>query len=236
MNILEVNDLFAYYGNIPALRGVSFTVPEGSIITLLGANGAGKTTTLRALTGLVRTSGRIVYRGTSLHGKPTQTIVRMGIAHIPEGRGTFSGFTVEENLRLGAYARKDKKTFRAGLEKVYEYFPPLFARRNQQAGTLSGGEQQMLAIGRGLIAEPDLLLVDELSLGLAPKLTRAIMETIKRLNEETGLSILLVEQNAALALETAAYAYVLEVGRIVIHGDGQTLLDNDSVRRAYLGY
>ena len=232
--LLEAEDLAAQYGWTKVLHGLSFAVESGGITTILGANGAGKTTTLRAVCRMVKTSGQVRFDGQRIDGKATEDIVRLGIAHTPEGRGTFVDLSVEENLRLGAYARREKSGLGQDYEKVYGYFPVLAQRRRQQAGTLSGGEQQMLAIARALMARPKLILFDEPSLGLAPTLvetTFAIIADIRR----QGTTVLMVEQNAYLALRMADRAYVLETGRIVLAGAAADLMADDHVRRAYLG-
>ena len=233
--LLEVGDLRASYGPVLALHGVDVTVEEGGVVAVLGPNGAGKTTALRALCGMVRTSGRIVFDGRSLVGMSTERIVRLGVAHVPEGRGTFPALTVEENLRLGAYIRRDAAAVRADLDRWYETFPRLAERRGQPAANLSGGEQQMLAIARALLGRPRLLLLDEPSLGLAPLVTRELFTVLARIKREQGTTMLLVEQNANLALELADYAYVLEAGRTVLAGPAERIRTDDHVRRAYLG-
>ena len=234
--LLEAKNLEAQYGWTKVLHGLGFTVEAGGITAILGANGAGKTTTLRAVCGMVKTAGEIRFEGRRIDGKATEDIVRLGIAHTPEGRGTFMDLTVEENLRLGAYVRKDRETFAADLERVSQYFPVLAQRRRQQAGTLSGGEQQMLAVARALMSRPRLLLLDEPSLGLAPILTREIFRIVRAINKDEGVSVLLVEQNAAMALELADHAYLLETGRVVMSGSAAELRKDDSIRRSYLGY
>jgi branched-chain amino acid transport system ATP-binding protein len=234
MALLELEDVAARYGPLRALSGVSLTVEDGEIVAVLGANGAGKTTTLRAISGTVRRSGRIDFAGTSLGRRGPETVARLGVAHVPEGRGTFAELTVEENLRLGAYTRRG--SLDGDLRRMEGWFPWIEARRDQHAGTLSGGEQQMLALARALMGRPRLLLLDEPSLGLAPLVTREIFRIVRELNEQDGLSVLLVEQNAAIALEVAARAYVLEVGHIAVSGSSEELARNESVRRSYLGY
>jgi branched-chain amino acid transport system ATP-binding protein len=234
--LLEAENLQAQYGWTKVLHGVSFAVEQGGITTILGANGAGKTTTLRAVCGMVKTSGAIVFDGRRIDGKPTEDIVRLGIAHTPEGRGTFVNLTLEENLRLGAYTRRDKAGLAEDFERVYQYFPVLAQRRRQQAGTLSGGEQQMLAVARALMSRPRLLLLDEPSLGLAPLVVREIFRIVSTINREQGVSVLLVEQNASIALELAQHAYLMETGRVVISGPARELKKDDAVRRSYLGY
>ncbi len=234
--ILEVKDLHAFYGPTHVLHGLNLAVEPGGITALLGANGAGKTTTLRALCGMCGTRGQIVFEGVSLAGKATEDIVRRGIAHVPEGRGTFTGLTVEENLRLGAYTRKDKNSVIADFDRAYRYFPKLKERSGQQAGTLSGGEQQMLAVARALMMRPRLLLLDEPSFGLAPMIVQDIFGILRTINREEKVSMLLVEQNASLALNIADHAYLLETGRVMISGTSDTIKNDDSVRRSYLGY
>jgi branched-chain amino acid transport system ATP-binding protein len=220
-----------------ALRGVSIDVPDGKIVTLLGANGAGKSTTLRTISGLVHpVKGSIEFLGRSIGNRSPEEIVEIGISQVPEGREIFFELSVMENLQLGSYVRRDAKGVRADVERVFQYFPILTERRKQQAGTLSGGEQQMLAIGRALMARPRLLLLDEPSLGLAPLVTQSIFEIIKTLNENEGITVLLVEQNARLALGIAQYGYVLEIGRVVLEDTGENLRANEDVRRVYLGY
>jgi branched-chain amino acid transport system ATP-binding protein len=234
--LLSVHGLEARYGDTRVLRGVTFEVAEGGITTILGANGAGKTTTLRAVCGMVRTAGEITLDGRRIAGRPTEDIVRLGVGHVPEGRGTFVQLTVEENLRLGAYARRDRRDFAADLERVCRYFPVLAERRRQVAGTLSGGEQQMLAVARALMLRPRLLLLDEPSLGLAPLVVREIFRIIRTINREERVSVLLVEQNASLALGLADHAYLMETGTVVMAGPAAELRQNDAIRRAYLGY
>jgi branched-chain amino acid transport system ATP-binding protein len=234
--LLEAENLEAQYGSIKVLHGLGFAVETGGITAILGANGAGKTTTLRAVCGMVKTSGSVRFEGQRIDGKPTEEIVRLGIAHTPEGRGTFMDLTVQENLRLGAYVRTDRKAFARDLERIYQYFPVLGQRHSQQAGTLSGGEQQMLAVARALMSRPRLLLLDEPSLGLAPILTREIFRIVRAINKDEGVSVLLVEQNAAMALELADHAYLLETGRVVMSGPSADLQRDDSIRRSYLGY
>jgi branched-chain amino acid transport system ATP-binding protein len=236
MPLLEARGVRARYGGTTVLHGLDFAVEDGGITTILGANGAGKTTTLRAVTGMVRTGGDIRFAGRPLVGKATEDIVRLGIAHAPEGRGTFVNLTVEENLRLGAYGRRDRTGLAGDVARVYDYFPILRERRRQAAGTLSGGEQQMLALGRAFMLRPRLLLLDEPSLGLAPLVVREIFDIVRAINRDQRVSVLLVEQNAALALELADHAYLLETGRVVLAGPAAALRENDAVRRAYLGY
>lgn len=233
--LLEVSGLYAAYGSTSVLHGIDFTLETGSITTLLGANGAGKTTTLRALCGMVKTAGEIRFAGDRIDGQATEDIVRRGIAHVPDGRGTFLQLTTEENLRLGAYTRKDRREIAHDYERIYTYFPRLKERRTQQAGTLSGGEQQMLAISRALMMRPRLLLLDEPSFGLAPLVVREIFGIMRTINQTEKVSILLVEQNAALALNLADGAYLLETGRIVLSGPAAEIRQNEAVRRSYLG-
>ena len=234
--LLEVKGLNASYGATQVLFGVDFSLDQGKITAILGANGAGKTTTLRALCQIVQTSGSIKFEGQELIGKSTANIVRMGVAHVPDGRGTFTGLTAEENLRLGAYTRKDKAEVELDLEKMYARFPRLKERRHQQAGTLSGGEQQMLAISRALMLRPRLLLLDEPSFGLAPLIVLEIFRIMRQINEEDKVSMLLVEQNASLALDLAHDAYLLETGRVQLSGTSEAIKADETVRRSYLGY
>jgi branched-chain amino acid transport system ATP-binding protein len=234
--LLEVEDLKAYYGQTQALHGVTFALAAGGITTLLGANGAGKTTTLRAICNMVRTQGSIRFDGKPIEGLATEEIVRCGVGHVPEGRGTFTALSVDENLRVSALARSDKAGVRRDREMVFEYFPILKARLDQQAGTLSGGEQQMLAIARALMLGPRLMLLDEPSFGLAPLIVQEIFRIMRRINGEAKVGMLLVEQNAALALELADEAYVLETGRIVMSGKASEVKRNEAIRKSYLGY
>jgi branched-chain amino acid transport system ATP-binding protein len=234
--MLEVRGLCAFYGQSQALHGLDFALAEGGIVTLLGANGAGKTTTLRALCGMVRVTGEIRYDGKPIAGRATEDIVRLGIAHVPEGRGTFTRMTVEENLQLGAMIRRDRAAITADIEEVYAEFPRLKERRRQQAGTLSGGEQQMLAVGRALMLRPRLMLLDEPSFGLAPLLVAELFGILRRLNRDRRVAMLIVEQNAALALDLAEEAYLLETGRVVMSGPAREIGKDEAVRRAYLGY
>jgi branched-chain amino acid transport system ATP-binding protein len=234
--ILEVEKLEAFYGRTQALHGVSFAMEEGGITTVLGANGAGKTTMLRAISAMVKTRGSIRFGGAPIEAKATEQIVAMGIAHVPEGRGTFVDLTVEENLRIGMYARRDKRHAARDMERVLELFPILGQRRRQHAGTLSGGEQQMLAVARALMLGPRLLLLDEPSLGLAPLVVREIFRILRTINQESGVSVLLVEQNASLALDLADHVFLLETGRVVLSGTSDVLKKNDAIRRSYLGY
>jgi branched-chain amino acid transport system ATP-binding protein len=232
--LLEVEDLRVRYGPAPVLHGVSFAVREAGITAMLGANGAGKTTTLRAVTGMVPPKGRIVFGGRRIDGWATEDIVRLGIAHVPEGRGTFVDLTVEDNLAVGAWGSGRRR--RADLDRVYGYFPLLRERRRQLAGTLSGGEQQMLAVARALVRRPRLLLLDEPSLGLAPLVVREIVRIVRAVNRDDGVAVLLVEQNATLALDIADDAYLLETGRVVLAGPAARVRHDEGVRRAYLGY
>ena len=234
--MLEVRELCAFYGENQALYGLDFALDEGTIVTLLGANGAGKTTTLRALCGMVRLSGEIRFDGKSLLGRATEDIVRLGIAHVPEGRGTFVRMTVEENLQLGAMVRRGRAAIATDVEQVYAHFPRLKERRAQSAGTLSGCEQQLLAVGRALMLRPRLMLLDEPSFGLAPLIVEELFEILRQLNRELGVAMLIVEQNAALALDLADHAYLLETGRIVMAGPASDIGKDEAVRRSYLGY
>jgi branched-chain amino acid transport system ATP-binding protein len=234
--LLEAAGLHAAYGPTRVLHGLDFRMEEGSITTLLGANGAGKTTTLRALCGMVRTQGEIRFNGQRIDGRATEDIVRLGVAHVPDGRGTFGMLTTEENLRLGAYTRKDKDAVQADMERMFGYFPRLKERRAQQAGTLSGGEQQMLAVSRALMLRPKLMLLDEPSFGLAPLIVKELFGILRAVNEKERVSMLVVEQNAAMALDLANAAYVIETGRIVLSGSADDIKRDDAVRRSYLGY
>jgi branched-chain amino acid transport system ATP-binding protein len=234
--LLEVGGLDAFYGQNQALYGVAFSLDEGQIRTLLGANGAGKTTILRAICGMVRVAGDIRFDGKRISGWATEDVVRLGVAHVPEGRGTFLRLSVEENLQLGAMSRKGNSEIAADIEQVYVNFPRLKERRTQQAGTLSGGEQQMLAVGRALMLRPRLLLLDEPSFGLAPLIVEELFEILRRINAETGVAMLIVEQNAALALELAEHAYLLETGHIVLDAPAAVIAADEAVRRSYLGY
>jgi branched-chain amino acid transport system ATP-binding protein len=234
--LLAVENLHAYYGKTAALHGIDFSIEEGRVTALLGANGAGKSTTLRAISGMVRRSGDIRLRDRSIIQSQTEDIVRLGVAHVPDGRGTFAKQTVENNLQLGAMTRHDKAGIAADMEMVYGYFPILKKRRTQQAGLLSGGEQQMLAVGRALMLRPKLLLLDEPSFGLAPLIVREIFDIFRRLNRDEKVSILLVEQNASIALELADHAYLIETGRIVFSGASSDIRANEQLRRSYLGY
>ncbi len=233
--LLEVAQLRAAYGPTEVLHGIDFALPEGGITALLGANGAGKTTTLRAVCGMVARKGEIRFMGQRVDGKATEDIVRLGVAHVPEGRGTFVGLSVEENLRIGAYGRRVRQGVAADIARMYQYFPQLAERRRQQAGTLSGGEQQMLAIARALMLRPRLLVLDEPSFGLAPLMVASIFRIMETVRREESVSILLVEQNAGLALELADHAYLLETGRVVMAGTAEAFRRNEQVRRSYLG-
>ena len=235
MPLLELRGVAARYGPLEALHGIDLSVDEGEIVAVLGANGAGKTTTLRAVSANVHTSGEIVFAGERLPRRP-EAVARAGIAHVPEGRGTFAQLSVEENLRLGAHVRRDRAGVKADRERVLRRFPILAERRRQAAGTLSGGEQQQLALARALMQRPRLLLLDEPSLGLAPLVVAGFYEVVRELNDQEGLSVLVVEQNASLALASSSRAYVLEVGRVAVDGPSAALQCNESVRRSYLGY
>ena len=233
--LLSIKALNAFYGQVQALHGLEFSLNEGSVTTLLGANGAGKTTTLRAICNMVRTSGAIEFDGASLSNRSTENIVRLGIAHVPQGRGTFTTVTVEENLQLGAITR-GRSGVASDIERMYAYFPVLKQRRAQQAGTLSGGEQQMLAVARALMLRPRLMLLDEPSFGLAPLIVRDLFKILGKINREDKVTILVVEQNAQLALEIADHAYVIETGRIVMSGKAKDIANNEEIRKSYLGY
>jgi branched-chain amino acid transport system ATP-binding protein len=233
--LLNIKALNAFYGQVQALHGLEFSLNEGSVTTLLGANGAGKTTTLRAICNMVRSTGAIEFDGASLSNRSTENIVRLGIAHVPQGRGTFTTMTVEENLQLGAITRS-KDGVASDIERMYAHFPVLKQRHTQQAGTLSGGEQQMLAVARALMLRPRLMLLDEPSFGLAPLIVRDLFKILGKINREDKVTILVVEQNAQLALEIADQAYVIETGRIVMSGKANEIADNEDVRRSYLGY
>jgi branched-chain amino acid transport system ATP-binding protein len=235
-NILEVEQLTATYGRVQALYGINFAIARGSVTALLGANGAGKTTTLRAICGMVKSTGEVRLDGTGMLGHSTEAIVRRGIAHVPQGRGTFTTMTVEENLHLGAITRADKREIQADIERMYGHFPVLKRRKAQQAGTLSGGEQQMLAVARALMLRPQLMLLDEPSFGLAPLIVRELFDILGNVNREQQVSILLVEQNAQLALELADAAYVIETGRVVMSGTADEVANSEEVRKSYLGY
>lgn len=234
--LLSARGLKAFYGPSQVLFGIDFEVAEGGITTILGANGAGKTTTLRAVSGLIRTEGSLTIGDDVISGRAPEDITRRGVAHVPDGRGTFTGLTTEENLQLGAYTRKDKDGVAEDFQRIYDYFPRLYERRSQQAGTLSGGEQQMLAIGRALMLRPDLMLLDEPSFGLAPLVVQSLFEILGRINQEQKIGMLLVEQDASLALNLAHQAYLLETGTMVFSGSADEMKGNDSVRKAYLGY
>jgi branched-chain amino acid transport system ATP-binding protein len=234
--LLETNALCAFYGATQALFGLDLAVAAGGITTLLGANGAGKTTTLRAVSGMVRATGNIRFAGQPIAGRPVEQIVRLGIAHVPQGRGTFVRQTVEENLEIGAMSRHGRAAIATDMERVYGYFPRLKERRSQQAGTLSGGEQQMLAVGRAMMLRPRLMLLDEPSFGLAPLIVQELFSILRTLNRDENVSMLLVEQNASLALDLADHAYLIETGRLVIKGPAQTIRNDETVRRSYLGY
>jgi len=234
--LLEVKGLRASYGATRVLHGIEFSVAEGGVTTLLGANGAGKTTTLRALCGMIQRSGEMRLAGRSIARLATEDIARLGVAHVPDGRGTFTRLTVEENLQLGAITRRDRQAVTADVERVFEYFPILRKRRTQQAGTLSGGEQQMLAIARAVMLRPRMMLLDEPSFGLAPLVVRELFEIFATLNRKEGVSMLLVEQNAALALDLADHAYLLETGQIVFSGEANVIRRDEKIRRSYLGY
>jgi branched-chain amino acid transport system ATP-binding protein len=236
MKLLDVANLNAWYGPNQVLFDLNFQLNVGGITTILGANGAGKTTTLRSVCQAVQTSGSITFLDKRIDGKATEDIVRVGIAHVPDGRGTFTALTVEENLKLGAYTRKDRHEVQADLERMYSRFPRLKERFRQQAGTLSGGEQQMLAISRALMLRPRLLLLDEPSFGLAPLIVKEIFEIMRQINQEDQVSMLLVEQNAALALNLADHAYLLETGKVVLSGPAADIKADESIRRVYLGY
>lgn len=233
--MLELQSVESYYGKIQALKGISLEVPDGAIVAILGANGAGKSTTLKTVSGLIQPArGQILFEGQAIHKEPPHKIVRMGICQVPEGRDIFMGLTVQENLKMGAFTRKDTREVQQGLERIYASFPILKERTRQQAGTLSGGEQQMLAIARGLMSNPKLMLLDEPSLGLAPLMVEEIFRIIREINQE-GVTILLVEQNANIALQTAQYGYVMETGNIALEDTAENLARNDYVRRVYLG-
>ena len=236
MALLEVRDLRAWYGHTHVLHGCDFTLEEGSVTAILGANGAGKTTLLRALSGMIRRSGEIHFDGQRVDRFPCEDIVRLGVAHVPEGRGTFDRLSVEENLRVAATARRSTTDVKRDFERVYGYFPRLQQRRAQQAGTLSGGEQQMLAIGRALMLSPRLMLLDEPSFGLAPQITRDIFRILAEIARNASASMLLVEQNATVALDLADRAYLIETGRIVLSGTSEQFRADETVRRTYLGY
>ena len=234
--VLSMKNIETFYGPIMAIRGVSIEVPKGQIVTILGANGAGKTTLMKTISGVMDPEkGQVVLEGKEIQGKDPDHIVRAGVAHVPEGREVFPFLTVHENLMMGAYTRKDRENISTDIEMVFEYFPILKERRDQQAGTMSGGQQQMLAIGRGLMAKPKVMLLDEPSLGLSPLLVQEIFTIIKRLNAEQGVTMMLVEQNANVALKAAHYGYVLEIGRIVMAGEAKKLLASQDIQEFYLG-
>ena len=234
--LLEVRNLHAQYGPTRVLHGLDFSVDDGGITTILGANGAGKTTTLRAVCGMIKTQGEVLLGGKRIDALPTESIVRQGVAHVPDGRGTFANLSVEENLKLGAYTRRDKGEVAADFDRIYAHFPRLKERSKQQAGTLSGGEQQMLAVSRALMLRPRLLLLDEPSFGLAPLVVQELFGIFDEINRVDKVSMLLVEQNAALALKLAHHAYLLETGRVVISGTSEEIRSNEAVRRSYLGH
>ncbi|MGZ4390023.1 MAG: ABC transporter ATP-binding protein [Gaiellaceae bacterium] len=235
MALLELTDVQARYGQVRALHGVTLTVDEGEIVALLGANGAGKTTTLRAISGMVQREGSLAFDGKPL-GRSTEAVARSGITHVPEGRGIFGELTVWENLQMGAYLHRDRRAVQRELDEICDETPWFGARRNQQAGTLSGGEQQLLALGRARLTKPRLILLDEPSLGLAPLVVQAFFDVVRRLNTEEGVTVLVVEQNAVIALETSHRAYVLEVGRVALSGESAQLAKDEAVRTSYLGY
>jgi len=234
--LLALTDVEARYGQFKALRGVSLTVGEGEVVAVLGANGAGKTTTLRAISGLVRRRGEIVFAGKRISRRSPEAVARLGVAHVPEGRGTLSELSVRENLRLGAYTRRGRKAIGEDERRVLSHFPQLADRRNQEAGTLSGGEQQMLALARALMLRPRLVLLDEPSLGLAPIVVDEVFRIVRELNEREGLTVLVVEQNANIALSASSRAYVLEVGKVAFEGASADLRQDEAIRRSYLGY
>jgi branched-chain amino acid transport system ATP-binding protein len=234
--MLALERVRTFYGDTQVLFDVSLQVGRGEVVALLGANGAGKTTTLRAICNMVRSTGAIEFEGKPLSGRSTENVVRLGIAHVPQGRGTFTTMTVEENLQLGAITRNDKKGVVADIERMYEHFPVLKERHTQQAGTLSGGEQQMLAVARALMLRPRLMLLDEPSFGLAPLIVRELFKILGKINREDKVTILVVEQNAQLALELADQAYVIETGKIVMSGNAKDIATNEDVRKSYLGY
>jgi branched-chain amino acid transport system ATP-binding protein len=236
VTLLDVRGLRAAYGQVQVLEGIDFSIEPGRRVAMLGPNGAGKTTVLRALSGMVRTRGTVEFDGKSLTGRSTADIARSGVAHVPEGRGTFRSLTVDENLRLGGYLRSDRGAVRADIERCYGWFPRLEERRGQQAGNLSGGEQQMLAVARALMLRPRLLMLDEPSLGLAPIVTSELFRVLGEICEGQGMTVLLVEQNANLALDFADHAYVLESGRLALEGEADEIKGDDDVRRSYLGY
>ena len=234
--LLDVRGLAAQYGPTKVLHGIDFSVAENGITAILGANGAGKTTLLRAVCNMIKTSGEVRLAGARIDGQATESIVRQGVAHVPDGRGTFMNLSVEENLRVGAHSRRDRSEVGADFERMYAHFPRLKERRRQQAGTLSGGEQQMLAVSRALMLRPRLLLLDEPSFGLAPLIVQQLFEILRGINQADRIGMLLVEQNAAMALALADHAYLLETGRVVMSGSAETIRNDESVRRSYLGY
>jgi branched-chain amino acid transport system ATP-binding protein len=236
MPLLELKDVHARYGAIRALHGISLTVDDGEVVAILGANGAGKTTTLRSISSMTRTSGEIRFKDKRIARRSPEYVARLGIAHVPEGRGLFPELSVWENLRMGAVGRRRGGNFQKDAKRIIGYFPWLERRREQPAGTLSGGEQQMLALGRALVGRPTLLMLDEPSLGLAPTVVRELFATVRRLNEEDGLTVLVVEQNATIALDVASRAYVLEVGKVAVEGTSDELQRHEGVRKSYLGY
>jgi branched-chain amino acid transport system ATP-binding protein len=236
MPLLELTNVEARYGPVKALHGVSLTLDEGEVVALLGANGAGKTTTLRAISGAVRKSGEIAFDGRSIARRSPERVARLGVAHVPEGRGLFAELTVWDNLRMGAYVRGERKTFKQEAPRVLGYFPWLEGRKNQQAGTLSGGEQQMLSLARALVGRPRLLMLDEPSLGLAPTVVQELFGIVRKLNADEGVSVLVVEQNANIALDASARAYVLETGQVAVSGTSDELRRHEGVRKSYLGY
>lgn len=236
MSLLEVHDVHAYYGNIHALKGISLTVNKGEIVSLIGSNGAGKTTTLRTISGLLQPSqGHVKFNDENIIDYPPHELIPKGVVMVPEGRGVFAKMTVEENLELGAFRRNDKKVIRTDLERIYNLFPRLAERKRQISGTMSGGEQQMLAMGRAMMARPKLLLLDEPSMGLAPILVETVFDTVKEINEQEGVTVLLVEQNAHMSLQISHRGYVLQTGEIVIEGGAKELQKNEKVQKAYLG-
>ena len=234
--LLVLKDVEARYGPVKALHGISLTVGEGEIVAVLGANGAGKTTTLRAISGMVKRTGEIIFAGERISRRSPESVTRLGVAHVPEGRGTLSELSVRENLRLGAYVRRGRREIAEDEERAFSHFPWLEERRDQEAGTLSGGEQQMLALARALMLRPRLVLLDEPSLGLAPIVVDEIFRIVRELNEREGLTVLVVEQNANIALAASSRAYVLEVGKVALEGESDELRQHESVRRSYLGY
>jgi len=236
MALLELHDVDATYGLLKALQGISLTVEEGQAVAILGANGAGKTTTLRAVSGTVHTRGEIVFDGKRIAGRAPETIARLGIAHVPEGRGIYAELSVKENVFLGGIVRRDRRGVKQDIERALGYFPRIAERLKQQAGTLSGGEQQMLALARALVSRPRLLLLDEPSLGLAPAIVREVFRIVRTLNQEEGLAVLVVEQNAKIALASTQYAYVLEVGSVALQASSHELEAHERVRTSYLGY